>query len=50
MAVRRGNDVFTNPRGTFLLEDGDNLFLLAESYPHGIEDFGSGQTSGAAQE
>ena len=50
MAVRRGNDVFTNPRGTFVLEDGDNLFLLAESYPHGIEDFGPGQTSEAAQE
>jgi voltage-gated potassium channel len=39
MSVRRGNEVFTNPEGEFLLQEDDRLFVLAERYPEGIEHF-----------
>ena len=36
LAVQRGDAMYTNPRGEFLLEMGDQLFLLAPSYPEDI--------------
>ena len=43
MAVRRGEDLFTNPAGRFLLEEGDQLYLLAGEYPRWIEDYQSSE-------
>ena len=39
MAVKRGDDLFTNPGGHFVLEEGDRLYLLAEEYPHWIQEY-----------
>lgn len=36
MSVKRGKDLYTNPSGEFLLEEGDRLYLLAEAYPRWI--------------
>ena len=38
MGVRRGDDIHTNPQGSFQLEKGDLVFVLAEDYPEGLDD------------
>jgi voltage-gated potassium channel len=39
LSIRRGDDIFTNPRERFVLEEGDRMFVLAEAQPKDIESF-----------
>jgi len=50
MAVKRADDLYTNPPGRFILQAGDRLYLLAEEYPQWIEDYESQKGRGQESE